>query len=147
MQPTNPNQFTEKAWEALVRMPDITRQVQQQQMETEHLMKSLLEQDALTSSILNRAEINVQQWRTRTDDFIKRQPKISGSANGVYVGRSVDVLLDRAEVERKSFGDDFISIEHLLLAYASSCSETAQARLKDIKRPRQRPTGRSDGQT
>ncbi len=118
MQPTNPNQFTEKAWEALVRMPDITRQVQQQQMETEHLMKSLLEQDALTSSILNRAEINVQQWRTRTDDFIKRQPKISGSANGVYVGRSVDVLLDRAEVERKSFGDDFISIEHLLLAYA-----------------------------
>lgn len=118
MQPTNPNQFTEKAWEALVRMPDIARQVQQQQMETEHLMKSLLEQDALTSSILNRAEINVQQWRTRTDDFIKRQPKISGSGNGVYVGRSVDTLLDRAEVERQSFGDDFISIEHLLLAYA-----------------------------
>jgi len=46
MQPTNPNQFTEKAWEAIAHTPDIVKTAQQQQIETEHLMKSLLEQEA-----------------------------------------------------------------------------------------------------
>ncbi|KGF71997.1 chaperone protein ClpB [Neosynechococcus sphagnicola sy1] len=118
MQPTNPNQFTEKAWEALARTPEIAKQAQQQQLESEHLMKSLLEQDGLASSIFNKAEVTVQRLRDRTDDFIRRQPKMSGSVASVYLGKSLDTLLDRAEAARKQFGDDFISIEHLLLAYA-----------------------------
>lgn len=118
MQPTNPNQFTEKAWEAIVRTPEIVKESQQQQIETEHLMKALLEQDGLASSVFNKLEINVQRLRDRTDEFVKKQPKISGSGSSVYLGRSVDLLLDRAEEARKEFGDDFISIEHLLIAYA-----------------------------
>lgn len=117
MQPTNPNQFTEKAWEAIARTPDIVKQAQNQQIETEHLMKSLLEQEGLASSIFSKLEIPVQRLRDRTEDFIKRQPKVSGTTS-VYWGRSADTLLDRAEGYRKEFEDDFISIEHLLLAYA-----------------------------
>ncbi len=45
MQPTNPNQSDEKAWEAIVRIPEIVKQSQQQQIESEHLMKALLEQE------------------------------------------------------------------------------------------------------
>ncbi|MEY2914625.1 MAG: hypothetical protein RLZZ184_3934 [Cyanobacteriota bacterium] len=37
MQPTNPNQFTEKAWEAIAHTPDVAKQYQQQQLESEHL--------------------------------------------------------------------------------------------------------------
>ncbi|MGA9380487.1 MAG: Clp protease N-terminal domain-containing protein, partial [Phormidium sp.] len=117
MQPNNPNQFTEKAWEALARTPDIVKTTQQQYIESEHLMKSLLEQEGLVSSILNKAGINVQRVRDYTDDFIRRQPKVSGGSS-VYWSRSVDTLLDRADNYRKEFQDEFISIEHLFLAFA-----------------------------
>jgi ATP-dependent Clp protease ATP-binding subunit ClpB len=117
MQPTNPNQFTEKAWEAIANTPDIAKAAQQQQLESEHLMKALLDQDGLANSILTKAEVPVQRVRDATDSFIQRQPKVSGSSASVYLGRSLDSLLDRAESYRKDYGDDFISIEHLMLAY------------------------------
>jgi ATP-dependent Clp protease ATP-binding subunit ClpB len=117
MQPTNPNQFTEKAWEAIVRTPDIAKQAQQQQIESEHLMKALLEQEGLATSVFNKLGVNVQQLRDRTDEFIRKQPKISGAGANVYLGRSLDTLLDRADNFRKQYEDEFISIEHILLAY------------------------------
>jgi ATP-dependent Clp protease ATP-binding subunit ClpB len=117
MQPTNPNQFTEKAWEAIARTPDIVKQTQQQQIESEHLMRSLLEEDGLAISVFNKLGVNGQRLRDRTDEFMRRQPKVSGSGTSVYLGRSLDSLLDRADAARKQFGDEFISIEHLLLAY------------------------------
>jgi ATP-dependent Clp protease ATP-binding subunit ClpB len=117
MQPTNPQQFTEKAWEAIARTPDVVKAAQQQQIETEHLMKSLLEQEGLTVSILNKAGVNVQRVRDAVEQFMQRQPKVSGSSSSVFLGRSLDTLLDRAEAFRKEYEDDFISIEHLLLAY------------------------------
>ncbi|MFM7885189.1 MAG: Clp protease N-terminal domain-containing protein, partial [Pseudanabaena sp.] len=117
MQPTNPNQFTEKAWAAIARTPDVVKAAQQQQIEPEHLLKSLLEEEGLASSIFSKAGINIQRLRDRTEEFINRQPKVSSSNTSVYLGKNLDILLDRAEKERKSFGDDFISIEHILLPY------------------------------
>jgi ATP-dependent Clp protease ATP-binding subunit ClpB len=118
MQPTNPNQFTEKAWEAIAHTPDVAKQYQQQQLESEHLMKGLLEQEGLASAIFTKAGANLQKVRDRTEQFIQRQPKVSGSSTSVYLGRSLDTLLDRAEKYRQEFKDEFISIEHLLLGYA-----------------------------
>ncbi len=118
MQPTNPNQFTEKAWEAIAHTPDIVKQYQQQQIESEHLMKALLEQEGLTSGIFTKLGVSLQKLRDRTEQFIQNQPKVSGSSSSVYLGRSLDTLLDRAEVYRQEFKDEYISIEHLLLAYA-----------------------------
>jgi len=118
MQPTNPQQFTEKAWEAIVKTPDIAKQNSQQQIESEHLMKALLEQEGLAGSVFSKANISLARLRDRTDDFIRRQPKISNPGDSIYLGRSLDSLLDRAENYRREFGDDFISIEHLILGYA-----------------------------
>ncbi|AFZ44891.1 ATP-dependent chaperone ClpB [Halothece sp. PCC 7418] len=118
MQPTNPNQFTEKTWEAIVRLPDLAKQNQQQQIESEHLMKSLLEQDGLASSVFSKADVSVQRLRDRADEFINKQPKISNTGGSIYLGRSLDSLFDRAENYRKKFEDEYISIEHLLLAFA-----------------------------
>ena len=118
MQPTNPNQFTEKAWQAIAQAPDIAKQNQQQQIESEHLLQALLEQDGLAKSIFTKAEIPLSTLRDRTATFIAQQPKISQPSESVYLGRSLDLLLDRADQHRKSFGDDFISVEHLILSYA-----------------------------
>ena len=117
MQPTNPNQFTEKAWAAIARTPDVVKAAQQQQIEPEHLLKAILEEEGLAASIFSKAGINIQKLRDRTDEFINRQPKVSSSNSSVYLGKNLEVLFDRAEKERKSFGDDFISIEHILLPY------------------------------
>ncbi|MCC3415848.1 MAG: ATP-dependent chaperone ClpB [Microcoleus sp. PH2017_29_MFU_D_A] len=142
MQPNNPNQFTEKAWEALARTPEVVKTAQQQQLESEHLMKALLEQESgLASSLFNKAKVSVAKLRDRTDEFISRQPKISGSGGNVYLGRSLDTLLDRAEAYRKEYGDEFISIEHLILGYVKDDRfgknllqefKLDEAKLKDI---------------
>ncbi|MDG2991628.1 ATP-dependent chaperone ClpB [Candidatus Synechococcus calcipolaris G9] len=118
MQPSNPNQFTEKTWAAIARTPDIVKQSQQQQLESEHLMKSLLEQDGLASQIFQKAGIAPQRLRDGTDEFINKQPKLSTPASSVYLGQSLDKLLDQADAYRKQFGDEFISIEHLVLAFS-----------------------------
>ena len=122
MQPTNPNQFTEKAWQAIVRTPEIAKEAKHQQIESYHLMQALLEQDGLAIAIFNKADVNIENLRERTTDFVGKQPKISnsgGSSGGsVYLGSSLDQLLDRADGYRKDLGDEYISIEHLLLAYA-----------------------------
>jgi ATP-dependent Clp protease ATP-binding subunit ClpB len=117
MQPSNPNQFTEKAWEAIARTPEVAKQSQHQQLESEHLMLALLEQEGLAANIFNKLGANVQRVRDYTEDYIRKQPKVSGGGGAVYLGRSLDTLTDRAETLRKEFGDEYISIEHLLLAY------------------------------
>ena len=117
MQPNNPQKFTEKAWQAIANTQDIAKQNQHQQVETEHLFKSLITEEGLASSIFNKADVSVQSLRQRVDQFINQQPKVSSSNNSVFLGRSLDTLLDSAEKYRTEFGDDYISIEHLVLGF------------------------------
>ena len=117
MQPNDPSKFTEKAWSAIARTPDIVKSAQQQQLEPEHLMQALLEQEGLAASIFQKVGVPVGELRDRTTAFINKQPKVS-SSDSVYLGSNLNSLLDRADGYRKSFDDDYISIEHLVLGYA-----------------------------
>ncbi|MEM6611516.1 MAG: ATP-dependent chaperone ClpB [Cyanobacteria bacterium P01_C01_bin.72] len=117
MQPSNPQKFTEKAWQAIANVQDIAKQNQHQQVETEHLFKSLIMEEGLASSIFNKADVSVQSLRNKVDRFIEKQPKVSNPNNSVFLGRSLDALLDSAEKYRTEFGDDYISIEHLVLGF------------------------------
>ncbi|MGD1806300.1 ATP-dependent chaperone ClpB [Dapis sp. BLCC M126] len=117
MQPNNPNQFTEKAWEAISRTPDIAKTAQNQQIESEHLMKALLEQNGLATSLFNKAGVSTAKVQEQTDTFINRQAKVKNTPNNIYLGRSLDTLLDNAEKYRQEYTDEYISIEHLILAY------------------------------
>jgi ATP-dependent Clp protease ATP-binding subunit ClpB len=114
VQPTDPNQFTEKAWEAIVKSQDAARRWQNQQLEVEHLLYSLLEQEGLAKTILDSIPIDCQRWKRQVEEFAQRQPRVS-NPDQLYLGRSLEVWLDRAEIERKNRQDEFISIEHLLL--------------------------------
>ncbi|NES78164.1 MULTISPECIES: ATP-dependent chaperone ClpB [Okeania] len=117
MQLNNPNQFTEKTWEAISRTPDIAKTSQQQQIETEHLMKALLEQNGLATSLFNKAGISTSRVQEYTDTFVSRQPKVKNTPNNIYLGRSLDSLSDNAEKYRQEYGDEYISVEHFMLAY------------------------------
>jgi ATP-dependent Clp protease ATP-binding subunit ClpB len=117
MQPNNPNQFTEKAFGAIVTAQDISRQAKQQNIESDHIFKALLDGEGLATSIFTKLGVALPRLVAYTEQFTNRQPKVSGSSESVYWGRSADQLLDRAESCRKELGDDFISVEHLLIAY------------------------------
>ncbi len=117
MQPNDPNKFTEKAWSAIARTPEIVKQAGQQQLEPEHLMQALLEQEGLAVSIFQKVGASASDVRDRTNAFINQQPKVSGSSESVYLGNALNTLLDRADQYRQSFDDDYISIEHLVLGY------------------------------
>lgn len=117
MQPTDPNKFTDKAWDAIVKSQDIARSYLQQQLDVEHLVLALLEPNELGDRILNKAGIELSRFQQQLDAFTQRQPKI-GKSEQLYLGRSLDLLLDRAEAARAKMEDEFISIEHILLGFA-----------------------------
>ncbi len=118
MQPNDPNKFTESAWSAIVQAVELTKQQQQQQIESEHLLLALLKAEGLTNSILQRLNINPNQLRDKVEEVVRRNPKITGGDGQVYIGNSLDKLLDRADQYRQQLKDDFIAVEHLLLGYA-----------------------------
>jgi ATP-dependent Clp protease ATP-binding subunit ClpB len=119
MQPTDPSKFTDKAWEAIVQAQDVVRRYRHQNLEVEHLMISLLEQqDGMAGKIFSKAGIDLGRLRDQLDEFTKRQPKV-GNSEQLYLGRYIDTMLDRAESFRSSWQDDFISIEHFILGFAN----------------------------
>ena len=118
MQPTDPNKFTDKAWEAIVKSQDIVHAYQQQQLDVEHLIIALLsEHTGLTTRILARCDVDPVRLQQQLEAFIQRQAKV-GKTDQLYLGRSLDAMLDRSEEIRARMKDSFISIEHLLLAFA-----------------------------
>ncbi|MGB7413422.1 MAG: ATP-dependent chaperone ClpB [Thermosynechococcaceae cyanobacterium] len=118
MQPTNPNQFTEKAWAAIANSQNVVKQARQQHMESIHLMQALLEEDGLASQIFNKAGANVQEVRDRVTSVIKGQATLANPSDSIFCGKSLDKLLDQAEALRKDFNDDYISVEHLVLGFS-----------------------------
>ncbi len=118
MQPTDPKKFTEKAWEAIVKSQEVARRSQHQQLEVEHLVMALLEQEeGLTTTIFNVMAVPMARARRQVEEFLRRQPRVA-SPEQLYLGRNLEVWLDRAEESRKSFGDDFMAIEHMLIGLA-----------------------------
>ncbi|MBF2065196.1 MAG: ATP-dependent chaperone ClpB [Calothrix sp. C42_A2020_038] len=117
MQPTDPDKFTDKAWDAIVKSQDIVRAYQQQQLDVEHLLIATLQQDnGLAARIINRAGADANRILQQLEDYARRQPKV-GRSEQLYLGRSLDMMLDRAEEARARMKDSFISIEHMLLGF------------------------------
>ncbi len=116
----NIDRYTEKAQEALQQASRIAQLKGQPQVDLEHLLSSFMAQDpGLALSILRKANINTDALRKRCDQEIDRLPKVSGSNQdgNVYLAGRLNTALKQAEEEAKKFKDDFISIEHILLAF------------------------------
>ncbi|MDY6805604.1 MAG: ATP-dependent chaperone ClpB [Cyanobacteriota bacterium] len=116
MQPTDPSKFTEQAWDGIVKSQDIARNYQNQQLEVEHLIVSLLEQEGMASKILDRAGVDTPKLKQQLEAFAKRQPKVANIEH-LYLGRGLEVMLDLAEAIREDWEDKYIAVEHLLLAF------------------------------
>ncbi|MFO8237209.1 MAG: Clp protease N-terminal domain-containing protein, partial [Prochlorococcaceae cyanobacterium] len=117
MHPTA-EQFTEKAWGAIVAAQQLAQQKRQQQMESEHLFAALLAQQGLAGRILEKAGVDVAALAQSIESFIAGQASLSSAPENVYLGKGLNAVLDQAEQLKGSFGDSYIAIEHLLLALA-----------------------------
>ena len=111
------NKFTEKAAEAIQESVKLAQKSGQQQVEPEHLLLSLLNQETgLTGAILGKAGVAVDALQRRAQQDVDRLPKMSGGEDRVGLGSRMVRLGNKAEDEAKKFKDDFVSVEHLLLA-------------------------------
>jgi ATP-dependent Clp protease ATP-binding subunit ClpB len=136
----NLNKFTEKAQEALMESQNLAQRNGQVAVEPEHLLKNLAEQDpGLALSILRKAGIAVDGLVRRIDQVVEQLPKVSGGGSAGMARRLSDICL-KAEDEAKKFKDDYVSVEHLLLALVED-SGMAGRTLKEFGVSRDRLMG------
>jgi len=127
----DPNKLTIKSQEALTAAQDRARRLGHQQVGADHLLLALLEQqDGLAPRILNRLEVDAGALRTRIQGELERRPTVStggGEAGKIYITADLEQLLARAEDEARTFGDEYVSVEHLLLAALEGKDGAARA--------------------
>lgn len=125
----NLNNFTIKSQEALQRAQVIVQGLGQQQIENEHIFKAIMEVDEnVTPFILKKLNINVDTFKSVLDATIQNFPKVSGADIGL--SREAGTALTEAQAIATKMKDEFVSIEHLILAIFKSRSRVAQI-LKD----------------
>src|SRR6476469_1335900 len=116
------NRLTEKSQEAIREAQSVAITYGNQQVDVEHLMLAMLEQEGgLAPSILLRADVPLEPLHKRLQQEVEKLPKVSGGATGadqVYVTTRLSRVLNEAEEQAKRLKDDYVSIEHLLLATA-----------------------------
>jgi ATP-dependent Clp protease ATP-binding subunit ClpB len=114
------NRFTEKLQEGVRSAQSKAIRYGNQQVDVEHLLAALLEQEGgLAPSILAKAGIAAETFQQRLEAEIARLPKVSGPAaapDQIYVTNRLNQLLTRADDEAKKLKDEYISVEHVLLA-------------------------------
>ncbi len=114
------DRLTEKVQEALREAQTTALRYSHQHLDVEHLLLALLEQEqGLASSICNRAEINGEGLRGRLQEELGGLPTVSGPSgapDGVYPTGRLNLLLAQAREEAQKLGDEYVSVEHLLLA-------------------------------
>ncbi|WP_337040490.1 ATP-dependent chaperone ClpB [Emticicia sp. 17c] len=110
----NFNQYTIKAQEIIQKAVQIAQGNMQQAVETGHLLKALLEEDANTSSfLLNKLNVNQNIFKKRLEDIVNAYPKVSGAQP--YLGNDLSAALAKSQTYLKEFNDQFISVELLYL--------------------------------
>ncbi|MDR2305338.1 MAG: ATP-dependent chaperone ClpB [Treponema sp.] len=118
--------LTIRAQEALNEASAIAQRNDHSQVETEHILKALLEQDGgIAASLVERIGANLDKLLSDTDRLISQTPKIYGEAAQLYFSSAASKILTKAETEAKSLKDEFVSSEHILIAIAGAEGKAA----------------------
>ncbi|MGI4823942.1 MAG: ATP-dependent chaperone ClpB [Janthinobacterium lividum] len=121
--------FTIKAQEAVQKATEIAGANQQQAIETGHLLKALLQNDENTLAFLGKKlGANMANLGQRLDAIVNAYPKVSGGSP--YLANEAANAVQRANTQMKDMGDEFVSVEHLLLGILGGKDSVASL-LKD----------------
>lgn len=128
----NLNNFTIKAQEAIAQAQQIAFNYNNVNIETEHLLKSLLEQeDSPVDYLLKKNNVTLNLLESKLEESLQKLPVAqNGGTPAQAIGRDANNAILRAGNVLKQFGDEFVSVEHLLLAMLQGSDHTARL-LKD----------------
>jgi ATP-dependent Clp protease ATP-binding subunit ClpB len=127
----NPNNLTIKSQEIFQKAQQIAFNERNSNIETEHLLKALLtDQDSPVDFLLKKNNVNVNFVESKVDESIKKLPKVGSGEPAQMISRDMNNVLLRAAASLKTFGDEFVSVEHLLLAIVQGNDNAAKI-LKD----------------
>ncbi len=112
--------YTERARDVLAASQDILRRYKQNQMDGEHMLLALLEQEeGLAGQILTRIGVDLREVTRRVEEELARTPKVTYSDPGqqaqIFITPRGKRILDGAETEAKRLKDEYVGVEHLLL--------------------------------
>ncbi|MCD0464854.1 ATP-dependent chaperone ClpB [Flavobacterium sp. ENC] len=125
----NINKFTTKSQEAIQLSQQLAQRYGQQQIENEHIFKAIFEVDEnVAPFILKKLNVNLPLFLQVLDSTIQSFPKVSGG--DIVLSRDANKALNEAEIIAQKMNDEYVSIEHLILAIFDSKSKVAQI-LKD----------------
>lgn len=135
----NLNNFTLKSQEVLQQAQQLAAGAGHQAIETGHLFKSILQTDEnVTPFLLKKLNISAALLQKVTDKIVDSYPKVSGGS-GQYLSSSANNAVMKAMNSLKEFGDEFVSIEHLLIGLLEAGDQVSQLMkdngitLKDLK--------------
>ncbi|MCC7493948.1 MAG: ATP-dependent chaperone ClpB [Fimbriimonadaceae bacterium] len=121
----NINQFTEKSREAVVAAQQMAVEAGHSEVDTPHLLLALVQQpEGIVPAILRGLEVSPSELAAELETALRQRPRMSGGSGPVF-SRALQAAVTAAEAEAKQFGDDFLSVEHLLLGIAAAPRDNA----------------------
>ncbi len=116
-----PEKFTIKSQEALNNCQKIAEKYSHQQIEPEHLLISVLDDDGIAKTVFKKLGTDLNSLLNSLDNVLQKIPRISGAGiKRTYLSPRTEKILENALSETKKLNDDYISIEHIVLAVADA---------------------------
>jgi ATP-dependent Clp protease ATP-binding subunit ClpB len=128
----NAEKYTQKALEAVKTAQNMAQENGNQYVTSEHLLYALLDQDGgLIGSLFGKMGVDCDGLLSELDTLIRNLPRISGGSGEVYASPEVGKILNLAEKTAEKLHDEYLSVEHLMLAIFSEGSQSVRQLLSD----------------
>ncbi len=129
----NIQKFTQKSLEAIQNAQEITIENQNSQVEQEHLLLALIEQEnSLIKELLNKMKVN-QEFETLVKNCVNKKPKIlvaNNQRNSIYISQDLEQTLNDSEKIAMKMKDEYVSVEHIMLAFINKPNKELESLFK-----------------
>ncbi|MCI6865859.1 MAG: ATP-dependent chaperone ClpB [Oscillibacter sp.] len=123
----NAEKYTQKALDAVKTAQNMAQENGNQYVTSEHLLYALLDQDGgLIGSLFGKMGVDCDGLLSEIDTLIRKLPRISGGSGEVYASPEVGKILNLAEKTAEKLHDEYLSVEHLMLAIFSEGSQNVR---------------------
>ena len=127
----NINKFTQKSLQAVQNCERIAMDYGNQEIAQEHLLYALLTQDdSLIAKLMEKMGLDKNLIINRVEEAIQKRPKVQGGQQ--YVGQDLNKALIHGEDEAKAMGDEYVSVEHLLLSIMKYAGKEVKALFREM---------------
>ena len=120
----NPERFTVKTQEAFNAAQTVATRLGHPELKTSHMLSAMLDQEGgIAKPLIEKSGANASALKSALDAHLAKQPKVSGGSSGLYLSNDMRAVMAEAEDQQKKLKDDFLSVEHVLLAMLKKSDE------------------------